>query len=154
MEEHLVHVKEVIQNLNKGNIIMNDEKCHFAQKSINLLGSTVSEHGKSINTRKLSNIEEWLRHRTGTDIQRFSSFLNYLCDHIPKAAVLMSSLVQLRNGKRITVKEWTSSMETHLKDLRKVVVLREEYEQVVDMKMDETNNFQDEPLNDTSTSHD
>ncbi|CEP11598.1 hypothetical protein [Parasitella parasitica] len=102
MEEHLVHVKEVIRILNKVNLILNVEKCHFAQKSINLLGFTVSEQGKTIDTRKLSNIKEWPRPRTGTDIQRFLGLVNYMRDHIPKAAVLMSPLDQLRNAKRIS----------------------------------------------------
>ncbi|CEP16342.1 hypothetical protein, partial, partial [Parasitella parasitica] len=59
MEEHLIHVKEVTRTPNKVNLILNVDKCHFAQKSINLLGFTVSEQGKTIDIRKLSNIESW-----------------------------------------------------------------------------------------------
>lgn len=122
MEEHLIHVKEVIRILNKVNLILNIEKCHFAQKSINLLGFSVSAQGKTIDTRKISNIESWPRPKTGTDIQRFLGLVNYMRDHIPKASALMAPLDKIRNAKVITDKEWTPSIETHFQTIKKVLV--------------------------------
>ncbi|CEP08661.1 hypothetical protein, partial, partial [Parasitella parasitica] len=122
MEEHLIHVKEVIRILNKVNLILNVDKCHFAQKSINLLGFTVSEQGKTIDTRKLSNIESWPRPKTGTDVQRFLGLVNYMRDHIPKASALMAPLDRVRYAKVITDREWTPTIETHFQTIKKILV--------------------------------
>ncbi|KAK4516426.1 COP9 signalosome catalytic subunit rri1 [Mucor velutinosus] len=122
LHDHLIHVKEVIRILNKVNLILNIEKCHFAQKSINLLGFSVSEQGKTIDTRKLSNIESWPRPKTGTDVQRFLGLVNYMRDYIPKAAALMAPLDKIRNAKVITEKEWTPIMETYFQAIKNVLV--------------------------------
>ncbi|KAG1121361.1 hypothetical protein G6F42_012503 [Rhizopus arrhizus] len=122
LTQHLVHVKEVIRILNKVNLILNIDKCHFAQKSINLLGFSVSAQGKTIDTRKISNIESWPRPKTGTDVQRFLGLVNYMRDHIPKASALMAPLDRIRNAKVITEKEWTPIMETHFQAIKKVLV--------------------------------
>lgn len=106
------------------NLILNIDKCHFAQKSTNLLlGVSVSEQGKTIDTHKISNIELWPHPKTGTDIQRFLGLVNYMRDHIPNASsALMAPLDKIRNAKVITDKEWTPAIETHFQTIKKVLV--------------------------------
>ncbi|CDH61104.1 hypothetical protein RO3G_16746 [Lichtheimia corymbifera JMRC:FSU:9682] len=71
METHTKHVQQAISALTRANLILNPAKCHFAQKAVYLLGFCISEQGKSLDTRKVSNAIEWPLPRTGKDIQRF-----------------------------------------------------------------------------------
>lgn len=45
MEEHLLHAKELIERLTAVDLIFNLEKCYFAQRSLLLLGFSLSATG-------------------------------------------------------------------------------------------------------------
>lgn len=57
IEDHQSHVKTVTDKLTNVNLLLNPDKCHFAQKSIYLLGFSISEKDRSLDERKLKNIE-------------------------------------------------------------------------------------------------
>lgn len=122
MEEHAVHVKAAIEALTKVNLVLNVDKCHFAQSCVYLLGFCISAKGSSLDTRKLTNIEEWPRPTCGTDVQRFLGVVNYFREHIPKAAMLTAPLDHLRNSKIITEKDWTPLHQTHFEAIKKVLL--------------------------------
>ncbi|OBZ64374.1 Transposon Ty3-G Gag-Pol polyprotein, partial [Choanephora cucurbitarum] len=58
--DHIEHVQSVIDELTRVKLILNPQKCHFAQQTIYLLGP-----------RKVTNSIQWPTPRTGKDIQRF-----------------------------------------------------------------------------------
>ena len=82
VSEHFSHVKRVIQALTRSGLILNPDKCHFGMKSTYLLGFCISEQGRSLDTRKLSNLHEYPPPTTGKQMQRFLGLINYLRDHI------------------------------------------------------------------------
>ncbi|WP_461043563.1 reverse transcriptase domain-containing protein, partial [Streptomyces sundarbansensis] len=95
MQDHQSHVKTVIDKLTKVNLLLNPDKCHFAQKSIYLLGFSISEKGRSLDERKLKNIEMWPTPQTGKDLQRFLGVVNYFRDHIPMMSHITSRIVAM-----------------------------------------------------------
>ncbi|KAJ8651493.1 hypothetical protein O0I10_012946 [Lichtheimia ornata] len=97
MAEHREHVINVIQRLTDVNLILNADKCHFAQKSIYLLGFCIDANGRRPDPRKLVNVDEWPIPKTGKDIQRFLGLINFFRSHLPLAAELTAPLDALRN---------------------------------------------------------
>ena len=122
IEEHTIHVKAAIEALTKVNLVLNVDKCHFAQNCVYLLGFCISSKGSSLDTRKLTNLEDWPKPTCGTDIQRFLGVVNYFREHIPKAASLTAPLDHLRNCKIITDKDWTPLHQTHFDAIKKVLL--------------------------------
>ena len=70
-EEHILHVQIVIQKLTKVNLILNPDKCHFAQTCVYVLGFCISSDGIYLDPRKVTNVLNWPLPQTGKDIQRF-----------------------------------------------------------------------------------
>ncbi|SAM07861.1 hypothetical protein [Absidia glauca] len=98
MDEHRTHVHMVIDELTKIKLILNPKKCHFAQKTIYLLGFCVSANGeKSLDPRKVTNTQDWPIPKTGKDIQRFLGLINYFRDFIPLISTLTAPLDALRS---------------------------------------------------------
>lgn len=100
--------------------MLNPDKCHFAQKSIYLLGFSISEKGRSLDERKLKNIEMWPTPQTGKDPQRFLGVVNYFRDHIPMMSHITDPLNQLRNQENIK-KKWTPKHEQSFITIKKLL---------------------------------
>ena len=86
-----------------------------------LLGFSISEKGRRVDTRKLTNIHEWPRPTTSKQFQSFLGFVNYFRQHIPNAAMLMAPIDFLRShdaknkGKPFN---WTSVHDMHFNFLK------------------------------------
>ena len=122
MDDHLKHVKAAINALTAVNLILNADKCHFAQNCVYLLGFCISTKGASLDTRKLTNLEAWPVPTNGTDMQRFLGVVNYFREHIPKASMLTAPLDHLRNSKVITKDDWTPLHQAHFEAVKKVLL--------------------------------
>ncbi|CDH61439.1 hypothetical protein RO3G_15169 [Lichtheimia corymbifera JMRC:FSU:9682] len=123
---HTQHVQYAIKALTQANLILNPQKCHLAQQSVYLLGFCVSEHGVSLDPRKVVNAMDWPQPRTGKDIQRFMGFVNYFSEHIPHMAEISAPLNRLRNAgllKDLWTEEQTKSLNALKQALAKNVLL-------------------------------
>lgn len=98
MHEHIDHVQQVINILTNANLILNPEKCHFAQQSVYLLGFCVSQKGIALDPRKVTNVQTWPRPKTGKDIMKFLGVITYFSDWIPNLTKLTAPLNKLRNA--------------------------------------------------------
>ncbi|SAL96875.1 hypothetical protein [Absidia glauca] len=120
MEQHAMHVKAVIDKLTEVRLILNSDKCHFAQKSVHLLGFCVSERGLTLDVRKVTNVQDWPRPKTGNDIEKFLGVMNYFRDHIPMISNLTAPLDKLRKEKSLS-KSWTDLCETAFEKLKLIL---------------------------------
>lgn len=96
MDTHREHVQQAIHALTATNLILNPNKCHFAQKSIYLLGFCISHNGIKLDPRKVSNALTWPIPQSGKDIQRFMGIVNYFRSHIPNVSQTSAPLEALR----------------------------------------------------------
>ena len=122
MEEHAKHTKMVIDELTSVNLILNPKKCHFAQKTIYLLGFCVSTNGCTyLDPRKVTNTMDWPTPRTGKDIQRFLGLVNYFRDYIPKISVLTAPLNGLRNVPGKLGDLWTHKQNEAFENIKEAL---------------------------------
>ncbi|KAG1328484.1 hypothetical protein G6F62_008123 [Rhizopus arrhizus] len=105
-EEHIIHVQNVIKKLTNVNLILNVDKCHFAQTSVYLLGFCVDAKGSRLDPRKVTNALSWEKPSTGKDIQRFLGLVNYFRKYLPNLSEVTAPLDKLRFEGKFTSKVW------------------------------------------------
>jgi transposase InsO family protein len=95
LEEHIIHVKQVIQILTDNNFKINRQKSCFGYVAIYLLGHRISASGIEIDRRKLAGIDRWPQ-PTAETINHHLGLLNYFRNFVPNFAALVSPLNQLK----------------------------------------------------------
>lgn len=118
MTEHIEHVSIAIKKLTSVNLILNPKKCHFAQTCVYLLGFCISDKGHDLDPRKVTNVLEWQRPKTGHAVQQFLGIVNYFRLHIANIAALTAPIDALRNYKNITNNDWTLVHEKHFNTIK------------------------------------
>lgn len=98
-EEHIDHVKEVIDRLTKSNLIINQEKSHFLCTQVVLLGFVIDEFGKRINPEKIANVQSWAPPTNAKMVQRYLGMFNYFREYIPLYSTIAAPLDALRYKK-------------------------------------------------------
>ena len=109
VEEHLIHLKKVIDTLTQNNFKVNQEKSHFGFTSLYLLGHHLNKEGIQIDHRKLTGMNDWPT-PNGKNIEHYIGFFNYFRSFIPKYSQVMAPLESIRkNFKWETPQEesWT-----------------------------------------------
>jgi hypothetical protein len=119
-EEHTEHLIRVLQIANKFFLRLRMKKCSFAYVRIRLLGHLLSGSDRSMDKEKLDVLCKYGRPKTGTQIQAFLGFVNYLRDYIPHYATIAAPLEKLRNIKNVE-KVWTELCEDSYTSFRNIL---------------------------------
>ena len=120
LETHAKDVAKVIDRLTSVNLILNQDKCHWAQKSVYMLGFVVTEMGTMVDPRKLKTVNDWPIPRSGKDIQRFMGLVNYFREYIPKISQVAAPLDRLRNVADVK-SHWTEVHTSSFKTLKDIL---------------------------------
>lgn len=76
-EEHVQHVRRVLERLNHANLYANAKKCEFFQPEVKFLGLIVGEDGIRMDPDKIATIIKWRKPECLTDVQAFVGFANF-----------------------------------------------------------------------------
>ncbi len=118
-EEHIEHVKTVMNRLNKWNIPIRLDKSRFGQKMVYLLGYQISGEGVQMDARKVEPIRDWPKPQTVKQLLRFLGAANYYRQFIPNFSSISSPLDKVR--KQVGPLTWTSDMENSFESLKKEI---------------------------------
>jgi hypothetical protein len=99
LEEHIDHVKQVLQRLRDANLKPSTEKCAFGFSELDILGHFVSAEHVRPDPAKLGALAQAPRPTTGKQVQALLGLLNYLRDYIPLYSRLMAPFERLRHIK-------------------------------------------------------
>ena len=119
VEEHVEHVKQVLQELTRYSLKLKIEKCSFCSEKISLLGHIISHAGIQIDSEKCMQAINWNRPETGNQMQSFLGLTNYFRDFIPNYAHITAPLDDLRKVDVISDELWTEKHETAFTNLKK-----------------------------------
>ena len=120
LASHETHCKKIIETFTKFNLPINQEKTHLARNSVNLLGFCISEAGRSIDTRRLTNIDQWEKPKTPKAMMRYCGLISYLRSHLPNASALTAPLDHLRYSTSKTL-TWTDEMHSHYDSITNII---------------------------------
>ena len=77
VEEHIVHVRSILQRLLENRLFVKAEKCDFHAASVEFLGHIVQEGSVRADPKKVAAVENWERPTNRTQLRRFLGFANF-----------------------------------------------------------------------------
>ncbi|GBG60186.1 hypothetical protein CBR_g3430 [Chara braunii] len=120
LEDHIRHLRDVLQRLRKHDFYAKLSKCHFAQRKVDFLGHHVSDQGLHMNDAKITAIAEWPVPTSAKQLRSFLGLNNYYSNFIQGYAgysyVLTSTLLR-KNPSWF----WTPLCEDAFRALKKAV---------------------------------
>ena len=119
MEEHLVHLDQVLTAIARAGLKLNGKKCLFAQESVSCLGHLLSREGIGPDPRNLDKIKKWKPPKNRTEVRQFLGLTGYYRQLIKNYAEIASPLTDLTKSDadwRWTEKEQKAfvSLRDHL----------------------------------------
>ncbi|GFV88298.1 retrovirus-related Pol polyprotein from transposon 17.6 [Trichonephila clavipes] len=94
-EEHLKHLKEILERLKKANLTIKPSKCKFAQREVQYLGHVVGRGKRSPAERKIEAIRDFPIPTTKTQIRAFLALAGYYRQYIPMFSAIVAPLTDL-----------------------------------------------------------
>lgn len=117
-EEHILHVRQVLEALTGAHLRINSGKCKFGMRKVKLLGFLVSHEGIIPEQARLKEIFDVPRPTSVKEIQSFLGMTNYLRMHIPRYADLAKPLEAVRMKDEFT---WTNELEHSFSKLKTAI---------------------------------
>ncbi len=120
-EDHVKHVRLVLQRLLENKLFVRAEKCEFHVSTVSFLGYVVERGQLKPDPEKVKAVAEWPVPATRKQLQRFLGFANFyrrfICDYSRTAA----PLTQLTSVKRSF--EWSPAARQHLISLKQSLLM-------------------------------
>ncbi|KAG1930727.1 retrotransposable element [Pimephales promelas] len=118
LEEHVQHVRSVLQRLIQFHLYAKMEKCEFHQTSISFLGYVISQDGVAMDEKKVRGVVDWPVPQTVKELQRFLGFANFYRRFIRNFSLITAPLTALtkRHTSRIP---WNTEAQQAFQELKK-----------------------------------
>ncbi len=87
-EDHIKHVRSVLQRLITHQLYAKTEKCEFHQDTVSFLGYVISSGGVAMDERKVQSVVNWPRPVTVKELQCFLGFAHFIEDSFTTSAQL------------------------------------------------------------------
>ena len=111
MQQHQQHLQQLFTILRDNGLLVNIDKCLFAQSTLSFLGHTVSATGITPLPATVKSINTFPQPQNIKDLQRFLGLINFYRRFIPAAAALLRPLTDalIGNPKQL---QWTPALNT------------------------------------------
>ena len=116
-EEHVEHVRQVLQRLLENRLYCKAEKCEFHVTSTTFLGFVIEKGQVKADPAKVRAVEEWPQPTTLKDLQRFLGFANFYRRFIRNYSRVAAPLTKLTSTS--VPFEWTAEAEAAFKELKR-----------------------------------
>lgn len=120
LEEHLEHLRLVIQRIQEAGLKLKPTKCHFIRKEVEYLGHIITPEGLKTNPRLVAAVEEFPRPQSLPEVRRFLGLSSYYRRFIPHFSQMAQPLHALtRKGVEF---RWTEACEEAMRTLKQRLV--------------------------------
>ncbi|KAK3509790.1 hypothetical protein QTP70_011158, partial [Hemibagrus guttatus] len=99
LEEHVLHVREVLSRLQQHHLYVKLEKREFHRSTVTFLGYVVSRRGVEMDEVKVRAVTDWSAPTTVRELQRFLGFANFYRRFIRNYSSVAGPLTSLLRGK-------------------------------------------------------
>lgn len=118
-EEHLQHLRLVLQQLRKTQFFAKLSKCSFGQTSIQYLGHIISDRGVATDPEKTEVMEKWPIPLNATELREFLSLTGYYRKFVQNYSIITKPLTQLLTKKGFS---WTEEATAAFMQLKQAMV--------------------------------
>ncbi|XP_070002354.1 uncharacterized protein [Nicotiana sylvestris] len=109
-EDHVDHLRAVLQTLHQHQLYAKFSKCEFWLESATFLGHVVSREGIKVDPQKIAAVKNWPRPTTPTEIRSFLGLVGYYRKFVEGFSTLASPLTKL-TYKAVKF-QWSDACET------------------------------------------
>ena len=92
-DQHIKHVKLVLDALKQKNLKIKTEKCRFHVKEMTFLKFVITPGNIQMETTKVDSIQIWPAFKNINDLQKLLGFIKFYQNMIPKYAEWISSMI-------------------------------------------------------------
>ena len=115
-EEHVEHLRIVLQTLREHQLYAKFSKCEFWLDSVAFLGHVVSREGIQVDPKKIEAVMDWQRPTTVTEVRSFLGLAGYYRRFVQDFSRIAAPLTRLTQKK---VKfQWTEACEASFHNLK------------------------------------
>ena len=114
-EEHLEHVRKVLDLLRQEKLVGKLSKCEFGISSMDFLGHVVSDQGVATDPEKIKSVQEWPTPQNATDVMRFLGLANFYRRFVKDFSKIAAPLTTLTGNVPFI---WSPAAETAFKSLK------------------------------------
>ena len=100
MEDHVMHVQQVLDKLREHHLYLKASKCSFAQDTLEYLGHIISGAGVSTDSSKTEAMLQWPRPTNVTELRGFLGLTGYYRRFVKNYGTLAKPLTQLLKQKQ------------------------------------------------------
>lgn len=120
LEEHLEHLKKVIERIVQVGLKLKPSKCKFVQKELEYLGHLVSHDGLKLNPRLVEAVEKFPAPSNAHEIKRFLGLCSYYRKFVPRFADIANPVHYLT--RQDVSFQWTAGCQRAYEELKKRLV--------------------------------
>jgi cleavage and polyadenylation specificity factor subunit 1 len=116
-EQHLLHLRAVLERLRQHGLVLNGEKCLFGQSSVEFLGHLVSAEGAAPMEKHVAAVRKFPQPTTVKELQGYLGLINFYRRFLPAVAKILVPLTDVLKGGRKGSEqlEWTEAMQAAFK---------------------------------------
>jgi hypothetical protein len=117
-EEHLYHIRQVLQTLRQHKFCANLEKCTFGMTLVKYLGYIIDERGVHVDPTKIQVIRDWPTPTTLTELHNFLGLVNFYYRFVLGFSHITWPLSQVTKGGAKETFFWSESQQKAFKYLK------------------------------------
>ena len=119
-EEHLQHLQQVFDCLEKANLKINPEKCHFCNKEIQFLGHVINEKGVKPDPAKIEKIVNMTSPRNVRQLRTVLGLFSYYRHFVKNFFKLVASMNELL--KKDHKYKWKLQYQQIFEDIKEMMM--------------------------------
>lgn len=120
IEEHLDHLRALLENLKRANITVNFKKSQFFREEIKYLGFRISTAGITTDEEKIAAITNFPRPKNQRQLKSFLGLTNFYNRFSDKYAECTQPLLELLKKERKF--RWTPELDQHFSNIKRLFV--------------------------------
>ena len=121
-EEHLHHLRLVLDILRKHQLYAKLSKCHWVQEQVEYLGHVVSADGVRMDPRKVAAVRDWPVPSGVQELRKFLGLTNYFRKFVARYSIVAAPLTSLtRQNAFLSAAAWTPACQLAFDELKRAV---------------------------------